>query len=201
MNKPWQFVLGALLSLCVGAALDEALHMARNRKSEARDRDSNELFQRRLRCKSEADAYARRSSEGNSTFMLVEKVEFSPARHSCIGAFARAMSGRRVTLYSYEAIDILTGETLYSGECAENDAASRIFCGNGRNVELTGITPKSTLASRWLEFALGTKVLARMPILLNPRWLNFRPVKWISFRALQTSRWRCLASFALTTCN
>jgi hypothetical protein len=98
---------GALLSLCVGAALDEALHMARNRKSEARDRDSNELFQRRLRCKSEADAYARRSSEDNSTFMLVEKVEFSPARHSCIGAFARAMSGRR--------------GTLYSGECAEND--------------------------------------------------------------------------------
>jgi hypothetical protein len=135
MNKLWQFVLVALLSLCVGAALDEALHVIRNRKSEARDRDSNELFQRRLRCKSEADVYARKSSEDNSTLML-EKVEFSPARRSCIGAFTRAISGKTGTLYSYEAIDILTGETLYSGDCAENDATSRIFCGNGRNMEL-----------------------------------------------------------------
>jgi len=135
MKKLWQMVLIALVGICVGAALDEAVHVVRNRQSQAIDRDSNELFQRRVRCKSLADDFVKKSSD-ESTNLLLERVEYSPARHSCIGAFTR-VHGRRGTLYSFEAIDILTGETLYSGECTrENDANSRFSCGNGRDVQL-----------------------------------------------------------------
>jgi len=150
MKGLWQLVVSALLGFCVGAALDETLHTIRNRQAKAKDRDSNEVFQRRVRCKSLADDFVTKATDDNTSLFL-ERIEFSPARHSCVGAFTRAMSGKRGTLYSYEAIDILTGETLYSGECAENDATSFIFCGNGRNMELIDKRDKT------LEAALSSK--------------------------------------------
>jgi hypothetical protein len=137
MKRLWPFVLVALISLCLGAALDEAMRTVRNRQSRARDRDGDEVFQQRVRCKSLADDFVKKSSD-DSTTLFLERVEFSSARHSCIGAFMRVLAGKRGTVYSYEAIDILTGEALYSGTCVGNDANSRIFCGNGRDMELTG---------------------------------------------------------------
>jgi hypothetical protein len=103
-------------------------------QSQAKERDGNELFQRRLRCKSEADDYAKKSSESNSGLM-VEKVEFSPARHSCVASFTRITRGK-LEMWSYETIDILTGEMLYSEECIENDQNNKRFCGNGRDVDI-----------------------------------------------------------------
>ena len=135
MKKFWMLVLIAIGGMCLGAALDEALHIVRNRQSQARERDDSELFQRRLRCKSEADDYARKSSESNSELM-VEKVEFSPARRSCVASFTRITSGKRLEIWGYETIDILTGETLFSEECIENDPNDRRFCGNGRDMDL-----------------------------------------------------------------
>jgi hypothetical protein len=135
MKRFWQFALVAAIALGAGAALDEGLHAVRNRKTPSADLGSNELFQRRLRCKTEADEYARKASEDNSSLML-EKVEFSPARRSCVAEFTRIISGKRGDIWSYETIDILTGETLFSDDCMENDTRSTIFCGNGRNMQL-----------------------------------------------------------------
>jgi len=134
-KKLWHLVLAVLIGICVGAALDETLHTVRNRNSQARERDGNELFQRRLRCKSEADDYARKSSESNSA-LVVERVEYSPIRRSCIASFTRITSGKRAELWSYETIDILTSETLYSEDCVENDPNDKRFCGNGRDMVL-----------------------------------------------------------------
>jgi hypothetical protein len=136
MNKLWLLVLVAVVGIGAGFAIDEALHASRNRQSQAKERAGNELFQRRLRCKSEADDYAKKSSESNSELM-VEKVEFSPARHSCVASFTRITSGKRLEIWSYETIDVLTGETLYSEQCIENDPNDKRFCGNGRDREIT----------------------------------------------------------------
>jgi hypothetical protein len=100
MKKFWLSLLGAIVCICVGFAIDEALHAYRNRQSQAKERDGNELFQRRLRCKSEADDYAKKSSETNSG-LVVEKVEFSPARHSCVATFTRITRGKRLEIWSY----------------------------------------------------------------------------------------------------
>jgi hypothetical protein len=135
MKRFWQFLIVALFGISVGAGLDETLHTVRNRKAMAKERNGNELFQQKLRCKSEADAYARKESEGNSALGL-ERVEYSPARRSCIVEFTRITSGKRLELWSYETIDILTGETLFSDECVENDPNDRRFCGNGRDMSL-----------------------------------------------------------------
>src|SRR6266496_296725 len=135
MKPFWKFVLVLLVGLCVGGGLDETLHVLRDRKANAATQSSNEAFQRRLQCKHLADDYVQKNSD-ESTSVFLDRVEFSPARHSCIAAVTRAKSGNRITLYEYEAVDILTAETLFSGECNENDANSRIFCGNGRDVQL-----------------------------------------------------------------
>jgi hypothetical protein len=135
MKKPWLLVLGVIVGICAGFAIDEALHASRNRQPQAKERDGNELFQQRLRCKSEADDYAKRSSEDNSALM-VEKVEFSPVRHSCVASFTRITRGKRREIWSYETIDILTGETLYGEECIENDPNDKRFCGNGRDMNI-----------------------------------------------------------------
>jgi hypothetical protein len=144
MKRVWLMVLVAVVGICVGAATDEALHTLRNRKFLATDRSGNDLFQHRLRCKTAADEYLKANSEDSSTLFL-ERVVFSPSRHSCIAAFTRWTTGKRklqrcncfVEIHNYETVDLLSGENLYSGECIENDPESTLFCGNGRDMRLS----------------------------------------------------------------
>ena len=67
---------------------------------------------------------------------MLEKVEFSPARRSCVGEFTRITAGKRAEVWSYETIDILTGEILFSGDCIQNDPNASTFCGKGRDMQL-----------------------------------------------------------------
>ena len=135
--------LVAVIGIGVGAAIDEGLHMVRNRKSLPNDRDNSGLFQHRVHCKTVADDYIRQNSDDSSTLFL-ERVDFSPRRHSCIAALIRWTTGKRklqrcncfVEIHDYETVDLLSGETLYSGDCIENDPESRTFCGNGRDMRL-----------------------------------------------------------------
>ena len=138
--------------------MDEALQAVRDRKSKAPDRDSGQLFQHRLRCKTVADDYIRANSDDSGTLFL-ERVDFSPNRHSCIATFIRLGTGKRkvqscncfVEIHGYETVYLLSGETLYSDECFENDPESTLFCGNGRDMRLNeerGKALDSALASK-----------------------------------------------------
>lgn len=127
MKRPWQFALVAVASLSIGAALDEVRHRIR-------DQHSAEIFEQRVRCRSLADEYAKKNSDNNNTF-FVDHVDFSPSRHSCIAATLNARGEPGDTFWTYQTVDIITGERLFTGECSDNDKSS-IFCGNGRNVQL-----------------------------------------------------------------
>lgn len=135
MKPLWKFVLVSLVGLCIGAGLDETLHVLRYRKANAATQVSKESFQRLLQCKHLADDYVTKNTDDH-TSLLLDRVDFSPARHSCIVALSRTSSGHGITLFGYETVDILSAETLFSGECNENDPNSRIFCGNGRDLQL-----------------------------------------------------------------
>lgn len=143
MKRLWLMMLVAVIGICGGVAVDEGLHAVRNRKSQPKDRDSSELFQHRLRCKTVADDYAKQNSDDSSA-LLLERVDFSPSRRSCIASFTRWTTGKQklqrcncfVEIHDYEAVDLLSGETLYSGQCVENDPDARTFCGNGRDMKL-----------------------------------------------------------------
>jgi hypothetical protein len=118
------------LGLCAGVAFDEAWHTVQPRANA-------EVFQQRLRCRTLADAYAKKNSDDYSTLEL-ERVDFSPTRQSCVASISRAMNDGRGTIrsYDYETVDIMTGETLFSDSCIENDAKAATFCGNGRDMKL-----------------------------------------------------------------
>lgn len=126
-----QFVIIGLLGLVVGVTLDEGFHALR-----VRTKANTEAFQRRLRCKNLADNYLKESSDDNTT-VLLDRDEFSPARNSCIAEVTRTEHGvRGGRLLMFDAVDILTGETLFTGLCNGNDANSATFCGNGRDMQL-----------------------------------------------------------------
>jgi hypothetical protein len=158
MKKLWLFALVALAGICVGAAIDEGLRTVRNRKPPAKDPDNSELFQHRLRCRSVADDYIKANSDDSSSLFL-ERVDFSQSRHSCVATFIRWTTGKRklercncfVEIHDYEAVDLLSGETLFSGSCVENEPDSHIFCGNGRDMRLDKERGKA------LESALSSK--------------------------------------------
>jgi hypothetical protein len=125
----WQFLLIALAGLCIGAALDEGLHAIRNRSGD-------EVFQQRLHCRTFADAYVKKNSDAN-TSLILERVDFSPGRRSCVATISKAANwGRGTTWWSYETVDIVTGEMLFKGDCNGNDAKATSFCGNGQDMEL-----------------------------------------------------------------
>jgi len=132
----WKLLLVVLAALCVGAALDETLHVIRDRKAKAADRDNDEVFQQRLQCKHLADDYVRKNSDDNSTLFL-ERVDFSLSRRSCVAAFTRWTTAKRGEIHDYETIDIVSGETLFTAGCIENDPKATNFCGNGRDMQLS----------------------------------------------------------------
>ena len=67
MKNLWPLVFVALVSLCVGAVLDEGLHVIRGSRSKVSNAKSTDVFQRRVRCKILADEYAKKSSDNNTT--------------------------------------------------------------------------------------------------------------------------------------
>ena len=158
MKRMWPFVLVGLVCLVVGAGLNETRHSLLKRKSEVKDRDTHELFQHRLRCKSVADDYIKADSDDSST-LFPDRVDYSSSRHSCIATFIRYTTGKRkvqhcncfIETHDYETVDLLSGETLFSDFCEENDSESRWFCGNGRDMKLNEERGKA------LESALTSK--------------------------------------------
>lgn len=91
-----------------------------------RDRSSRELFGQRLRCKALADKYVK----GHSDRIVLNRVEFSPSRGSCIAStFGQlgldAAAEKRLGLkasadytYEFKVVDVLTGEDLMSRTCS-----------------------------------------------------------------------------------
>ncbi len=128
MKKLWSFVLVALVSLCVGAGLDEVVH-------KTRDRDNAETFEQRLRCRSLADAYEKKESDAAAN-VFVDKVDFSRAKRSCIATVTRASGNAQGTVWFFQTLDLVTGDSLYSEWCSENNPDSHYSCGNGRNIDL-----------------------------------------------------------------
>jgi hypothetical protein len=116
----------------------------------AGNRSNDEVFQQRLRCKSVADDYLKKNSGDESTLFL-ERVDFSPSRHSCVAAFTRWTTGKKGEIHDYETVDILSGEILFIKGCIENNPKVTTFCGNGRDVQLNQERDKA------LETALSSK--------------------------------------------
>ena len=114
-------LIGGIL---VGAAVSEGFHLLRGRHQ-------RESFQRRVQCRNLAKIYAASNSDDN-TSVLLDRVDFSSARNSCVVSLSEAS----FSLWHYEVVDIVTGDRLYLGTCNGKDPTSADFCGGGRDVHL-----------------------------------------------------------------
>jgi len=177
MKNLWLF---SVVCACIGGWPGEVCHAQQDRELRTTGNDDTGLFQRRLRCKDEADAYAKTSTKGNSE-LVPERVEFSLARQSCVAAFTRITNGKQSGVWSYETIDILTGESLYSGECVMNDPKNRKFCGNGRDMELRNRRDDALQAVAII--VVHDKVRTEMKGIIS-RWLAELGPEWAAAIAL-----------------
>jgi hypothetical protein len=127
-TRNW-FALTALIGLGIGVGSDEVLHAFRERKSA-------EFFQQRIRCRHLADNYANKESSDFNSF-LIDKVDFSPVRNSCIASASRVRAiPNNGPEWTYQTVDIVTGEVFFIRSCYGTDEKSPLFCGNGYNMKL-----------------------------------------------------------------
>jgi len=72
-------IVALIGGIFLGAAATESFDAYRQ------SRDS-QAFQERLRCKAAADAYVKQenSSDPDRVFWMLDKVDYSPARNSCV---------------------------------------------------------------------------------------------------------------------
>ena len=115
--------------IVLGAAATEGFNVYRQ------SHDS-QIFQERLRCKAVAEAYVKENStDKNSTdqmghFVTLDKVDYSPARNSCVAA-TESVSFYPGGHFATENVrDLLSGETLFSLNCNKGldcEAAQVVF--------------------------------------------------------------------------
>ena len=111
-------VMALIAGILLGAAATEGFNVYRQ------SHDS-QIFQQRVRCKAIADAYVKANStdvEANpdatsGVSVTLDKVDYSPARNSCVAELETAYVAPRVAIVSDSVQDLLSGETLFSAHC------------------------------------------------------------------------------------
>jgi hypothetical protein len=82
-------------------------------------------FETRLCCKNLAAAYARNPRDGGE--MVVEHIEFSPARNSCL-ASTFTLAGRHHEVEKFGVVDVVSEERIFESFCNSVDPKAKVFC-------------------------------------------------------------------------
>jgi hypothetical protein len=94
---------GALL----GAGLVQAIHSLHAHPQKA-------TFEVRLCCKNLAAAYAKISRDSGET--VIERIDFSPGRSSCV-ASTLTLAGKRHEVEKFSVIDVVSEERIFEASC------------------------------------------------------------------------------------
>lgn len=111
-------IMALIAGIVLGVAVTEGLNVYRQ------SHDSR-IFQERLRCKAIADAYVKENSTDfkedptaqSGVTVTLDKVDYSPARNSCVAELETTYYSQRIALGNFEDLsvqDLLSGETLFS---------------------------------------------------------------------------------------
>src|ERR1035438_7070438 len=82
-------IMALIAGIVLGAAATEGFNVYRQSQGSYRQSHDNQIFQERLRCKAAADAYVKENTALNDNSVTgrsvtLEKVDYSPARNSCV---------------------------------------------------------------------------------------------------------------------
>jgi hypothetical protein len=120
--------VASVLSAFVGAGIVETAHLVR-------DRRGRDMFAQRLQCKRLAEQYLEKNSSEYHNVML-ERVEFSVPRNSCVASIAEISSTPPADTWTYQVTDVISNENLYMDLCIESSASGLIYCSHDRVGEL-----------------------------------------------------------------
>jgi hypothetical protein len=113
-------IMALVAGIVLGGAATEGFNVYRQ-SHESR------IFQERVHCKAVADAYVKENTDLNDNSatgwsVTLDKVDYSPARNSCVAELETTLWGTRNALTNTSVRDLLSGETLFSagdtGDCS-----------------------------------------------------------------------------------
>ena len=116
--------IALIAGIILGAAATEGFNIYRQSQDSSRQSHESRVFQERLHCKAVADAYVKENTDLNDngamgSSVTLEKVDYSPARNSCVAELEETTYYRGGALVFESVRDVLSGETLFSTRCAE----------------------------------------------------------------------------------
>ena len=92
-----------------------------------RQSHDSQSFEERFRCKAVADAYVKDDPAAKIGFVVtLDKVDYSPARKSCVAELEATETGLRTMLSIYSVRDLLSGESLFRARCTTNCDALKL---------------------------------------------------------------------------
>ncbi len=114
-------IITLIAGIVLGAAATEGFNVYRQ------SHDSR-IFQERAHCKAIADSYVKENTDLNDNNVMgrsvtLEKVDYSPARNSCVAELETVYFAPRVATEFESVEDLISGETLFSARCTEDCAA------------------------------------------------------------------------------
>jgi hypothetical protein len=113
-------IMALIVGIVLGTVATEGFNIYRQSQN-------SRIFQERAHCKAVADAYIKENNtdDGPLVSLLPGKVDYSPARNSCVAGVEKIMVIRNAssTLTIDSVQDLLSGETLFDARCIDNCGA------------------------------------------------------------------------------
>ena len=111
-------IMALIAGIIFGAAATEGFNVYR------KSHDSR-IFHERARCKAIADAYVKENTDLNDNSVTgrsvtLEKVDYSPARNSCVAELNTTIFAPAAAYESYSVRDLLSGENIISNTCTKD---------------------------------------------------------------------------------
>ena len=97
------------IGVVIGACLVQTIHSLRRHPKTV-------TFETRLCCKNLAAAYAKNPRDGGET--VIERVEFSPARNSCL-ASTFTLVGRHHEVEKFSVVDVVSEERIFEASAIQ----------------------------------------------------------------------------------
>ena len=112
-------IVALIAGIVIGAAATEGYNVYRQSQNSYRWLQASQIFEQRAHCKAVADAYVKENSDltensETGTSVTLDKVDYSPARNSCVAELETVYIAPRVATEFVSVKDLLSGETLFS---------------------------------------------------------------------------------------
>jgi hypothetical protein len=118
-------IMALIAGIFLGAAATEGFNVYRQSQDSYRQSQNSRIFQERAHCKAVADAYVKENTNLNDNSVTgrsvtLEKVDYSPARNSCVAELEEGTYFRGGALVFESVRDLLSGDTLFSVNCTKD---------------------------------------------------------------------------------